>query len=978
MGSSPGLSASGNLALATAALAGLTLVPFTGLVDASTTRTLADVNLVLAGSLATASLAHSWRRSGGNNLWRPLLATGTALWTLAQLLDCVGRILGGPGAPLTALVGAGRLALPLLALAAVLRLPTRAPREPEADDGSRPARPYALIALALDTVIVTGSLLLLTWVTSLEPMVDAPGHRPLALAAPPAYLALVSTVVLTTRFRRAADPRACALLGAGLVTLAVAGTHLARLPDAPGRLVPLGLVAGFLLLATAALSTGPGPHTGHLRKLARVTVHVPAALAALVLTVHVLTGPTPDAVETGTGLGLAAALVARRLVAGLDNVRLVRELRESHDRLRAQAFSDSLTGLANRARFDQRLRAAIRGGRPLGLLFCDLDDFKAVNDRLGHNAGDDLLRAVGIRLRACVRPGDTVARLGGDEFAILMEDADEGPDVIGRRILAALGRPFQIGHRGRETRVRVGASVGVAVLDRVAPDASPESLLAGVDQAMYAAKRRGKNQLVTFRTGSGNDRPDRYLPLLDPAAPPAERAGPAAPADALDPADPADPAVPAVPAAQAKGPATGSIPPPGLPLPQVMDQTGPIPRVGPRTAPGGLTTPAARYRGSGQAKPEPPKPEPSPEAAREAEKDKLVAATQRDTERWLAEYQEAERRSAERDAAERRALEWLQIEAEVRAGTRPEAEIIPIGRAVDIIGEKARRAAEKAEKAERAEKAHKAEWIEKDEKALAETLEHTEQLSTLSSDHIDLVYHPVLGLNSGRLEALTASARWRHPVHGVMDADSLMSAAEHAGLRRPLEERLFDSIGGDIARLRRAPAWEDLVAHVPLSASHLTDERLPTVLERTLRRHDLPGRALLLLITETYPLPDLGVTAGILERIRDLGTGIGLDAFGTGPVGLEFLTRLPVTSVTLHGSLTVAEPHTRAFRVLAGTAAMVNDLDLMLVADDVNDQEQADRLAGLGIDQAQGPLYGKPVPLPDLDLITLPMNPARR
>nr|WP_269326791.1 bifunctional diguanylate cyclase/phosphodiesterase [Kineosporia mesophila] len=881
------------------------------------------------------------RVRGGDRSWRLLLAGGTGIWTTTQL---IGHHLGSPALTVT-----GRLALPALALPALI-LPALRPAPPRPPHRHRPAeptdRPFHEVVGALDTVVVISSLFLLFWVTTLRATLRTGA---LDLIAALADLVLVALVLLTARFRSLDRAQTPSLLGLGLVTLAVADSHVGR-PAAPAvpNLLDLVLLTGLGLIAAGAL-TDASPRRPGVTLPDRFFHRLPylsLILASVLVAGQLLSRSALDPVETVLATALVVAVVLRQLFTGLDNVRLVAQLRESQDRLRAQAFHDSLTGLPNRALFDQRLRHAIRGGRPLGLLFCDLDDFKAVNDRLGHTVGDDLLRAVGDRLRDCVGPGDTVARLGGDEFAVLMEDATEGPDVIGRRILASVGKPFQLTHHGQEARVRVGASVGVAVLDRVAPDASPESLLAGVDQAMYAAKRRGKNQLVTFRTGSG-DRTgqDRYLPLLDPAAPPEQ------PVPEQQRAEDAAPT-----------PVVGSpTPPPGLP--RLMDPpTGPIPRPGSRPVTGGLTTPAAVYRASGQARPEPPRPVPSPEDAKEAEKEKLVAATQRDTERWMADYEESERRESERNAAEMRAFEALQIEAEVRAGTRPEAEIIPFGRAAEL-----------KQKARESAGATTSSSVD----AVDETLERADQLATLSLDHIDVLYRPVLDLKTGKLQALSSTVRWRHPVHGMMAPDSLMAAAEHAGLRRALEERLFDAICHDIALLRKAPAWDTLTAHVPLNASYITQERLVIVVERTLRRHELPGSALVLHLTETRPVNNLTSAASVLDRITALGVGVGLDAFGAGASGLGLLTHLPIGSIVLDESLTTADPDSRAARVLAGTIAMTPGLDLLLIADGVDHQEQADRLSALGVHQAQGPLYGQPVPLPELDLRRLLTAPSR-
>ncbi|MBB3676630.1 putative bifunctional diguanylate cyclase/phosphodiesterase [Modestobacter versicolor] len=181
--------------------------------------------------------------------------------------------------------------------------------------------------------------------------------------------------------------------------------------------------------------------------------------------------------------------------------RFIGERRRLEDELRVQATHDSLTGLANRALVRRVLeeRLATRPPGTVGVLFCDLDEFKAVNDRLGHEAGDDLLRQVADRLRECVRPGDLLARLGGDEFVVVLaDDADrEVLAAVGERMLAALRRSFCLGGDLGRDPVRIGASVGGALGDRVGEGAVSD-LLRDADAAMYEAKRAGRGRVQVF------------------------------------------------------------------------------------------------------------------------------------------------------------------------------------------------------------------------------------------------------------------------------------------------------------------------------------------------------------------------------------------------------------------------------------------------------------------------------------------------
>jgi diguanylate cyclase (GGDEF)-like protein len=161
------------------------------------------------------------------------------------------------------------------------------------------------------------------------------------------------------------------------------------------------------------------------------------------------------------------------------------------EQLRYQAFHDALTGLPNRLLFAKRVEEALTRGRTGNaiptVLFIDLDDFKTINDTLGHSAGDQLLIAVTERFRTCVRPGDTAARLGGDEFAILLENADTcAAEQVARRIVAALRAPFTL--QGREMSIH--ASIGIARGERNA--ATLDVLLRNADVAMYSVKSNGK------------------------------------------------------------------------------------------------------------------------------------------------------------------------------------------------------------------------------------------------------------------------------------------------------------------------------------------------------------------------------------------------------------------------------------------------------------------------------------------------------
>ena len=165
--------------------------------------------------------------------------------------------------------------------------------------------------------------------------------------------------------------------------------------------------------------------------------------------------------------------------------------------LTMQANTDSLSGLPNRNAFRARLAAALaqpeRRSAVQAVLFVDLDDFKDVNDTLGHGAGDELLRVVSGRLTDAVRPGDLVARLGGDEFAMLLDGLDNVAAAVAAadRVVTALAEPVKIGDHW----AHVGASVGLAMRRQ---GSTIDGLMHEADVAMYAAKAKGKHRVECY------------------------------------------------------------------------------------------------------------------------------------------------------------------------------------------------------------------------------------------------------------------------------------------------------------------------------------------------------------------------------------------------------------------------------------------------------------------------------------------------
>jgi diguanylate cyclase (GGDEF)-like protein/PAS domain S-box-containing protein len=200
---------------------------------------------------------------------------------------------------------------------------------------------------------------------------------------------------------------------------------------------------------------------------------------------------TLSPIRDATGAAVAASVIARDIT---DRKRLEEEL--AH-----QALHDSLTGLPNRELFQDRLRQSLQPVRSRpeaighhALLFLDLDDFKLINDTLGHRTGDELLIAVAERLRDAIRASDTAARLGGDEFTILLENVPDEAEATAaaERILDTLRRPFALGDHQVVISASIGIAFGAAGQDR------PDDVLRSADTALYEAKGRGKGRHETY------------------------------------------------------------------------------------------------------------------------------------------------------------------------------------------------------------------------------------------------------------------------------------------------------------------------------------------------------------------------------------------------------------------------------------------------------------------------------------------------
>jgi diguanylate cyclase len=325
---------------------------------------------------------------------------------------------------------------------------------------------------------------------------DAAGSAAVTGAAYPladiALLTFLATMFAGSSWRP--SPSGMALVGGLLVLVGVDTTYAVDSANggwfAGGVYDPLWCMAMLVLAAAAWLPARRAPIMATTRR----GLIFPSVLAAVAVAVLVY----------GQSVHLNPVAVVLAVLALLTvMVRMALLLRETATLAvsRKLSLTDDLTGLANRRSFTAEVEGAVADERPCALLMIDLDQFKELNDTLGHHVGDELLRGVGPRLSATMRPGDIVARLGGDEFGVLIKDADaETATVAASRLRVALGRPYALAG----ISLHVGASIGIAVFPEHAQDAG--TLLRHSDVAMYEAKRGRTGHAVYASEGDHHSR----------------------------------------------------------------------------------------------------------------------------------------------------------------------------------------------------------------------------------------------------------------------------------------------------------------------------------------------------------------------------------------------------------------------------------------------------------------------------------------
>lgn len=353
---------------------------------------------------------------------------------------------------------------------------------------------HSHIRLAIDGFIIAAALFQISWVTVLQGVDAARGTSRFALGLSLAYpvgdLVVIMVALLVLARARTGQRRTLAMLTIGVILMALSDSAFTYLTAnggyRPGSVSDIGWLAGLLVIGLAALLSHRGREVDGtpLRPPSRLAMslpYLPTAVAIVVCAPICLRTPGMGALFLSSVL-LVGAVMARQFFVVGENRRLLEVVAD-------QAMRDPLTGLANRALFNDRLAHAMqlyeRDSRTVSVLSIDLDDFKLVNDNLGHHAGDDLLVLVAQRLLGCARTGDTVARLGGDEFAMLVEGREDYSRLVAHRVVQAFDELFVVDGHDLLVRASVGYAVAATGFDRIDAD----ELLTRADVAMYAAKR---------------------------------------------------------------------------------------------------------------------------------------------------------------------------------------------------------------------------------------------------------------------------------------------------------------------------------------------------------------------------------------------------------------------------------------------------------------------------------------------------------
>ncbi len=451
------------------------------------------------------------RVSGAARWWRLLAAAALLSWLAGQAFWWSSGA-GADAVPAPPAAVAAYLICPVFALAAVVALVRAGGTAP----GKRVRLPrHSVLTTVLDGVVAATSFIILIAMGGLgaHSMSSLPrsGNAAVEVIFSIAELVVVVAAVVITMLYVPGQPYRAhyLLLAGGIVTMAASDRMRAHLDEVGVVNADLwsgvGFVVGPLLIAYAMLDYRPpdaGPRRLRDQEMDWAQLILPYLGflgIAVLFAFHVLIGRQLAPLVVWVTVLLVLLVAIRQVVAIRAQHVLTQELSWAQLGLAHQVHHDALTGLPNRLLFGQRLDSAMRGDGRFVLIFVDLDDFKEVNDRFGHAAGDSLLRAVGERLQRCVRDVDTLARVGGDEFAILIDGESEEPEVVADRLRVALRDPFPV----HGSSVRVRASMGLVRPSADDMTQTSDDLLRQADISMYAGKRLGKDTAVVYQPTAG-------------------------------------------------------------------------------------------------------------------------------------------------------------------------------------------------------------------------------------------------------------------------------------------------------------------------------------------------------------------------------------------------------------------------------------------------------------------------------------------
>lgn len=450
--------------------------------------TYATVCSALAATAATGRMRTAWTT----------MAVALAAWAVADLIWFVCEYVLYVD-PFPSPADFFYLAFTVLAVPAVL---TMAPFDAASQRQAR-------LRIVLDGVTVALCSFLLAWILALERVYetyrdDAPAFA-LALSYPVADIVILAVCVAVWARVQSRQRGVLGLLVFAFAVMTITdsafayavaiGTYASASP------IDVGWAVSLLAICAAALMSrrAPPPRTRTMlvpSNAALLAPYAPLLLAGTVGPLLVVSG-----LERYIVPAIVSAVFLRQSVAAWENRRWQRAAAD-------EALKDPLTGLANKNLFHDRLTHAMmlrtRDARPVMVATLDLDDFRFVNESVGHPAADRLLKHAAERIAACVRPGDTVGRIEGDEFALLLEgDLDDSQRVL-QRVVDTFDEPFAVD--GQEVSIR--SSVGVAVASPDEPDVAAEIMLQRAEIAMHAAKSSGAARVRTFDVDMASADPD--------------------------------------------------------------------------------------------------------------------------------------------------------------------------------------------------------------------------------------------------------------------------------------------------------------------------------------------------------------------------------------------------------------------------------------------------------------------------------------